>query len=75
MYLFSGFLHQQSLLREPDLMPGCTKAGEFEKNFARTVTSAIGLFASTELTLQRTILPHVYSVSFLMHIILGVVKK
>ncbi|KAK4407302.1 CLIP-associated protein, partial [Sesamum angolense] len=51
------FLHPQSLLKELDLMLGCTKAGEFVKEFARTVTSAIGLFVSTELPLQRAILP------------------
>lgn len=32
------------------------------EEYARTVTSAIGLFASTELPLQRAILPPVWSI-------------
>lgn len=35
------------------------KSWRVREEFARTVTSAIGLFASTELPLQRAILPHV----------------
>ncbi|KAF8402021.1 hypothetical protein HHK36_012972 [Tetracentron sinense] len=38
----------------------CThKSWRVREEFARTVTSAIGLFASTELPLQRVILPHI----------------
>jgi hypothetical protein len=36
------------------------------EEFARTVTSAINLFASTELPLQRAILPPVWSKTFLI---------
>ena len=35
------------------------KSWRVREEFARTVTSAIGLFASTELPLQRAILPPV----------------
>ncbi|KAF8388330.1 hypothetical protein HHK36_026996 [Tetracentron sinense] len=35
------------------------KSWRVREEFARTVTSAIGLFASTELPLQRAILPHI----------------
>lgn len=35
------------------------KSWRVREEFARTVTSAISLFSSTELTLQRAILPHV----------------
>ena len=35
------------------------KSWRIREEFARTVTSAIGLFASTELTLQRAVLPSV----------------
>lgn len=35
------------------------KSWRVREEFARTVTSAIGLFASTELPLQRVILPPV----------------
>lgn len=35
------------------------KSWRVREEFARTVTSAIGLFASTELTLQRVLLPPV----------------
>lgn len=37
------------------------KSWRVREEFARTVTSAIGLFASTELPLQRAILPPVCS--------------
>lgn len=36
------------------------KSWRVREEFARTVTSAIGLFASTELPLQRAILPPVW---------------
>ena len=41
------------------------KSWRVREEFARTVTSAIGLFASTELTLQRVILPPVCSLNFM----------
>ncbi|CAL5364067.1 unnamed protein product [Camellia sinensis] len=50
------FRHQFSLSREQGLMLG-HKSWRVREEFARTVTLAIGLFASTELPLQRAILP------------------
>lgn len=39
------------------------RSSKVREEFARTVTSAIGLFASTELPLQRAILPPVCSLT------------
>ena len=41
------------------------KSWRVREEFARTVTSAIGLFSSTELPLQRAILPPVCSLDFI----------
>ena len=41
------------------------KSWRVREEFARTVTSAIGLFAATELPLQRAILPPVYLLTFM----------
>ena len=41
-----------------------SRSWRVREEFARTVTSAIGLFSSTELPLQRAILPPVCSLNF-----------